>query len=254
MRQISRLLDLLELLASKGDVSLAESTEALELSRASVHRLLTSLAERGYVEHDFARHVYRLGPSLRELASRSTESALVRLAAPALAQLRAETGETLNLAMLRGSRIVYAATLDGMHLPRMSAIAGQEVEPHATALGKALLSVLSAEARTALLPAAPYPRYTPATITDPDALEAALVLIAERGYATDIEERIVGAVCIAVAIIDGHERPVGAISMSGVPGRLPEAMHPELAAELQVWCKRIGEQLTGVTADLKSLA
>jgi IclR family transcriptional regulator, acetate operon repressor len=253
MRQITRLLDLVEFLASHGDASLAELADALALPRASVHRLLAALGERGYVEHDPAGHVYRLGPAVRSLASRSTESALVRLAAPALSQLRAQTGETLNLAIVTGSRIVYGATLDGLHLPRMSAIVGQEVEPHATALGKALLSVLSPEARAALLPDPPYAAYTPATITDPDTLEAELATAAKRGYATDIQERTLGAVCVATPIVDAAGRPVGAISISGVPERLPVKVHSAIATELREWCTRIQAQLS-LPEDLESVA
>jgi DNA-binding IclR family transcriptional regulator len=252
MRQTTRVLDLLESLAGHGDVSLANVAGELGIPRASAHRLLVALEERHYVEHDSDGRVYRLGPAVRDLAARSTKSALVRLGAPALAQLRAKTGETINLAAFSGSTIVYAATLDGVHQPKMSATVGHEVEPHATALGKAVLSALSPEERATVLPPAPYPAYTPATITDADDLAVELAAVAARGYAVELEESTVGAACVAVPILDVNGKPVGAISISGVPARLPAEMQATLAADLRSWCELIGTRLGG--AEMRTVA
>jgi IclR family acetate operon transcriptional repressor len=237
------MLDLLEHLASKGDTSLADLSVALDLPRASAHRLLVSLEERAYVEHDEEVRRYRLGPAVRHLASRSTEVAIVRIAAGALSQLRALTGETVNLAVVSGSRIVYAATLDGIHQPRMSAAVGEEVEPHATALGKAILSRLSREAREAFLAQEPYPAYTPTTITTAEALEADLEVCAARGYAVEIEESTLGAACIASPIRRLDGLPIGGLSISGVPARLSDSSFDDLARELVVRCDHIAAQL-----------
>lgn len=243
MRQISRALDLLEFLATVGDASLAELSAALEFPRASTHRLIVALERRTYVEHDQEAGVYRLGSAVSGLAASRTESAIVRYATLALSRLRATTGETINLATISGSRITYAATVQGLHQPRMSATVGRDVEPHATALGKAILAGLPPDARAPLLPPAPYPSYTPATITDPTALASELDVTAGRGYATEIEESTLGAACIATAISDKTGKPVGAISVSGVPARLHIAMHSVVAADLRAWCDRIGRQL-----------
>ena len=221
MRQITRALDLLESLATAGDSSLADLSTELDLPRASTHRLIVSLEKRGYVEHDEQAGVYRLGPSVVGLAAGRTESAIVRHAALALSQLRAKTGETINLATVSGSRIVYAATVIGLHQPRMSATVGQEVEPHATALGKAILAGLPPDARSATAATRAVSAYTPATITDPSVLAIELGETAKRGYATEIEESTLGAACIATAIFARNGVPVGAISVSGVPARLP---------------------------------
>ena len=71
-RQLERVLDLLEFLAERGEARAGEIAEALAAPRASVHRLLAVLQERGYIERVARTHTYRLGPALRRLASRST--------------------------------------------------------------------------------------------------------------------------------------------------------------------------------------
>jgi|GEM_PF-7082619 len=174
--------------------------------------MLRTLEQRGYVHHAASEKVYRLGPAINALAAQSTESAIVRAAAPALTHLRATTRETVNFGVINGSRIVYASTLDGTHQPRMSASIGAEVEPHATALGKAILSRLPVGVRARLLPPAPFPAYTPATITSPKALEAELLVAAQSGFAVEIEESTLGASCIAVPIVDAEGLALGGIA------------------------------------------
>src|SRR5919204_3954877 len=97
MKQLQRALDVLELVAEHGEVRLADVVAVLGTPRASAYRLLSALEERGYVDHERSDHTYRIGVALQVLAARSTESLLVRAAAPALAALRAATGEAVNL-------------------------------------------------------------------------------------------------------------------------------------------------------------
>jgi DNA-binding IclR family transcriptional regulator len=239
MRQLTRALDILDLLGTRGEASLAELSASLDQPRASTYRLLATLAGRGYVHHAAQARTYRLGPAIRTLAAATAESSLVRIAEPLLAQLSAETGESVNLGLRAGARIVYGATLDGTLQPRMSALVGGEIEPHATALGKAILAFLPASERARLLPPAPFPRYTDATITEPAALDAQLDVARAAGYAVEIEESTLGAVCIAAPILDAGGQAIGGISVSGIAARLPEEVRPQVAARLRAACGEI---------------
>jgi len=236
-------LDLLEYLAERGEAKVGEIARSLDAPRASVHRILLTLQARGYVEQPVGTQKYRLGIELRALASRSTASALLRLAVPALAALAARTGETANLGVVRRGRIVYAATHDGVQLPRMSAVIGNDVEPHASALGKAILATLPSPLRASLLPPAPFPAYTPHSITKPEALERDLALAAERGFAIDHEEIAVGAVCIAAPILASDGRATAALSVSGLAARMPDALCTEIGLLIQEFCVSISDEL-----------
>jgi IclR family acetate operon transcriptional repressor len=244
-------IEILDQLGARGEASLAELTSAVAAPRASVHRLLVALQGHGYVQHVASGAVYRLGPAVLALAARGTESALVRLAMPALADLRAKTGETVNLAVVDGQRIVYLATLDGTHQPRMSAVVGAEVEPNATAIGKAILAAAEPAVRDRLLPPEPYPPYTAFTITSRAALDLELVECERRGYAVEVEESSLGAACIAVAIAGPQMAAVAGLSISGVPARLPEGARETLAAELRTWADRIRVELTALTTPIE---
>jgi IclR family acetate operon transcriptional repressor len=242
-RQLERAFDVLELLAEHGEAKAGEIINALGVPRASVHRLLTVLQSRGYIERSSSLRTYRLGPGIRWLALRSRPSTLHRLTERALADLRAKTGETVNLGVVRDGRIVYEATLDGAHVPRMSAVVGSELEAHATALGKAIVATVTEPARQALLRPAPYPALTPQTITEPEALDRELTLVAKRGFAVDDQETNIGAVCVAAPIVDEHGAAIAALSISGTTERLPPQRRSEFATLVQDWCRRISAEL-----------
>lgn len=240
---LERGLDILELLGERGVVRLGEVIKELSTSRATAFRMLATLQNRGYVEHVRAERVYRLGPAVRTLAARSDTSSLLDLAAPAMEQLRASTAETVNLALLRRGRIIYAAILEGPHQLRMAATIDQEVPVHAAALGKAILASLPLDQRDVFLQPEPYRVLTKRTITRRSDLEKELALTSTRGYAVDDEEAEVGAACLAAAILGSDGLPVGAISISGLAARMPETNRPILGREIRRWCDRISAEL-----------
>ena len=64
-QSLSRAIDLLEIVA-EGPISLPDLTARLGLSKATVYRLATKLAERGLLSAE-GRTGYRIGPRLAEL-------------------------------------------------------------------------------------------------------------------------------------------------------------------------------------------
>jgi hypothetical protein len=73
-----------------------------------------------------------------------TDEVVHRLA-PVLDRLAAATGETVQLARLTGSDVVYLAQRDSRHPIRLVSAVGGRLPAHATALGKAILAHYPAE-------------------------------------------------------------------------------------------------------------
>jgi DNA-binding IclR family transcriptional regulator len=236
---LERGIDLLEILAERGSAKLAELPELLGSSRATAFRLLATLQERGYVEHVASEHTYRLGPGAVILAARSQTSSLVRMAEPAMAELREMSGETVNLALFRGGRLIYAQIVEGGYALRMSGTVGEEAPLHATALGKSVLATLPPEQRQELLGRGRYESLTANTRTSWAALSQELDATAERGYAVEIEENDMGAACVAAAIVDGPAHPIGAISVSGPAGRFDTRHRDEMGELVARRCAEI---------------
>jgi DNA-binding IclR family transcriptional regulator len=254
MPQLDRSLDVLEFLAQRGEAGAGEVSQELALPRASVYRLLNTLEIRGYIARVPRSKRFRLGLAIRALASQADTSLVASLAAPALADLCAKTGETANLGVLSGGRIFYGASRDGPHVPRMPATVGEEIEPHATAIGKVILAAMPPRDRLALLGKEPYVAFTDRTVTTAEELEHELTETAKRGYAVDEEEIAVGAVCIAAAVLNNKGYPVAALSISGINARLAPPSRPAAARLLQAWCERIATSLHAAAEEIDAVA
>ncbi len=209
----------LELIAERGTVPLAAMAKDLGVSRATAFRMLATLQGRGFVEHDAGLHAYRLGAAVNRLHARTGVAELESRAESVLREIRDETRETVNLAIVHGDKLVYHRILEGPQAMRMSGTPGAEVPWHSTALGKAVLSHLGEDRARELAGAEPYTAYTSHTALDWKHLAERLRVALKAGYATDEEEMDLGATCIGAAILDHEERPVAAISMAGLAAR-----------------------------------
>lgn len=234
----------LELLAALGDadgpVTLSALAASAGLTPPTAHRLVRSLAARGFVRQDRSRR-YLLGPRLVFLGERANRL-LAGWAAPALAALRDATGETTNLATLDGDEIVYLSQAAGRHQMRMFTEPGRRVLPHATAVGKALLAVLPAGETRALLSRTGMPPRTAATITEPESLLSQLDTVRRLGYAVDDGEQETGVRCVGAAI-PGAPSPM-AVSVSGPSGRIGDSDLERFAAEVRAAAHRLSDALT----------
>jgi IclR family acetate operon transcriptional repressor len=219
VQSIERAFGLLEILADHGGVlGLSRLSSESGLPLPTIHRLVRTLVDLGYMRQDESRR-YVLGPRLIRLGESSARM-LTTWARPHLARLVDELGESANLAMLDGDQVVYVAHAESRHSMRMFTEVGRRVLPHCTAVGKAIMSELPSDEVRQILQRTGTPRHTENTITDPDELARQLRRIAEQGYAVDEGEQEVGVRCVAVPVPDLPTRL--AISVSGPAARMTE--------------------------------
>ena len=240
VQSIERAFDLLEMLADAGGaLGLSELSTVSGLPLPTVHRLMRTLVNRGYVRQEASRR-YTLGSRLIRLGEISSQM-LGTWLRPFLAQLVRLTGETANLAMLDGDEVVYIAQVPSPHSMRMFTEPGRRVQPHCTAVGKALLAELPPGEARALLERDGMPAYTPATITDPDLLIAHLEVIRKQGYAVDEGEQEIGVRCFAVAVPDAPGSL--AISTSGPQARMTDDAAAGIVPALKRAAREISETI-----------
>lgn len=231
VQSVDRALDVLEALAGAGRPSgVAEVAAHTGLPQGTVHRLLQSLQQRGYVRREASRK-YSLGASTVRLADAAQRS-LVRSARPYLAELVELSGETANLAVLEGDDVVYVAQVPSPHTLRMFAEVGRHVPPHSTAVGKVLLAAMPRDRALAVLRRTGLPARTPTTITDPGAFAAELDRVERSGWAADEEEQEVGVRCVAVPVGDAGG-VIAALSLSGPADRFAGGRTDGLITEMQ---------------------
>jgi IclR family acetate operon transcriptional repressor len=216
-QSVARVLDVLEVVAAAGgELALSEIAAAAGLPLPTIHRLVRTLVDRGYMRQLPSRR-YALGSRLIPLGE-VAGATLGTWARPVLAHLVDELGESANLAVLDGDRVTYIGQVASRHSMRVFAEVGRRVSPHSTGAGKALLSQLSNDQVRALLARTGMPAQTAHTITDPDALLVQLQTIRELGYALDEGEHEIGVRCVAVPVT-GHTTRMS-VSISGPSPRM----------------------------------
>jgi DNA-binding IclR family transcriptional regulator len=209
-----RTVEVLEALSrSGGGCSLSELQRQLRVPKSSLHELLQTLVSIGWVEVDLRTTTYRIGlRALRVGTAYLDSDPLVRAAGPLLAQLRNEMDETVHLARLDGSDVVYLISHESSHHVRVISRIARRLPAHSTALGKILLAMRSYDEVTALLPSR-LEKLTPATVVDRAELEVEMEKARELGYSSETGQNTPGLVCFAVAV-PGHHPSTDSVSCS----------------------------------------
>jgi IclR family KDG regulon transcriptional repressor len=220
-----------------------EVAEALGLAKSSAHDLLTSLEQVGLLgKNDDGR--YRLGwrlVTLSETLLATTE--LRREARPIMEELADQYRETLHLAVLDDTMVVYVDKLEGKQAVRVELTSlGTRLYAHCSALGKVLLAYQPEEDVKRIIKVAGLPRFTPHTITDAGELEQALAKVRKQGYAIDQEEILPDLCCISAPIHNHTGQVIAAISMS-VPAYRFQRSQVELRKAVMRTGKLISERL-----------
>jgi IclR family acetate operon transcriptional repressor len=223
VQSLERAFDLLEALSAGGELGVTELATRTGLVPSTAHRLLHTLAKRGYVSHSTESGRYLLGYKVVEVAS-GLERRLERLrvvSRPHLESIQAATSETVNLVVLDADRVVYVDQVEGSRSVRMFTTVGTSVPAHTTGSGKAIMAAGPLEAvHTLYAGREPLERLTERTLVTLDELEADFARIRRRGYAIDNEEHEEGVGCVASAVLDHTGRPCAALSVSGPTARI----------------------------------
>ncbi len=237
MGTLARGLDILELFAGDSpELTQTEISERLGLPVPTVHRLVKLLTERGWLVRDSRSRRLRVGLGAARLLPAVR---LPELARDPLRAMADRTGETVNLATLDGSEVLYLVSETGSNLLTLRSHVGLRLPVHATALGKCLLAQLDDQDARRVAGSEPYPALTPRTITSWDKLRAQLERVRRDGVAYSREEYEVGLHSIAVPLawVDG-DGPV-AVNVSLPSSRAGRDATAELTRELQAAADRI---------------
>ncbi|CAM5715027.1 IclR family transcriptional regulator OS=Streptomyces alboniger OX=132473 GN=CP975_07935 PE=4 SV=1 [Streptomyces alboniger] len=236
VKSAARTVDLLELLAARGDrpARLQELADTLEVPRSSMYALLQTLISRGWVRTDVTGSLYGIGiHALLTGTSYLDSDPRVGVARPYLDEASQALGETIHLGRLDGRGVAYLATRESHEYLRTISRVGRRLPAHAGALGKALL----AERDDTELPEGPYEALTPNSHTDRASLLADLAAVRSRGYSVDREEGVLGIVGFGFAL--RYDSPAqDAVSCSVPVARLtPEHEARIVAVMLEIRAK-----------------
>lgn len=223
VRTLDRALDILDLLAGASGLTLSEVAERMGLAPSTVHRLLSTMAARGVIETDPVSQTWHVGPTaFRHGSAFMRRSGLIDRSWPVLRRLMAATGETANLGIVNGDAVLFIGQVETHETIRAFFPPGTRSALHSSGIGKALLAHAPEGTLRDFLRDRELTRFTPRTITDPQALVEDLALVRARGYSLDDEERALGMRCIAAPVFDLFGEAVAGISVSGPLHRMTD--------------------------------
>lgn len=243
---LERALDVLMLFSSTGVSSLgvSEISRQLDVPKAVVHRIVTTLCGRSFLELDPDTRRYRLGSSWLVLGNAYRQRLDLRdLAKDSLRRLSDLTHETTTLSIRQGNHRIY---VDQVTPPRdviMSVQIGTSFPLHAGGSSKAFLAFLTPEEQQDYFDSVSLEQVTAQTKVKREELLAELAFIRVRGYASSFGERQQGAGAVAAPLLDFDGKPVAVMSVCGPADRIEfrvEELSKALLAETRSLSERLG--------------
>lgn len=215
------------LIGQGGEAGVSELGRTVDLDKATVFRLLSTLVEAGYAER-VSNGRYRITPRFTALAGRlSSTHSLMEIALPYLRRLSIEVDETAYLAVVHGDEAVFMDKVDPERALPIHTPLGSRIPLHCGSAAKALLAFQAGDVIERVL--ARLQPVTPRSITDPDRLLAELSRIRRRGYALGEQEWRVGFSGVGAPVRNAQGLVLASIALSGPAERLTRKRLVELS-------------------------
>ncbi|QTH41231.1 IclR family transcriptional regulator [Cohnella sp. LGH] len=236
VRAVERALDVLLCFASGHEWGLTEIANKVGLHKSTIHRLLATLEDKGFVTRDPSTEKYRLGLSILELSahlSRSDDPSVMLL--PEMERLRDQLNETISLYVRDRTERVRIQAVQSTQAIRRVATVGARLPLSVGASSKVLLAFADPGVRDAVLSDPAWPAQL-----ERESIAKQLDDIAAAGYATSFEEREPGAAAAAAPIFSRSGKLVAALSVSGPSNRLTPDRMREFAPAIIEAAHRMG--------------
>ncbi|CAN7272645.1 IclR family transcriptional regulator [Phenylobacterium sp. LjRoot225] len=219
----SRVLSVLELIASRQPIGVSALAKLLDEDKSAVQRAVMTLADAGWIRvapepptrWELTARIFTIahlpysGSDLRDRAGRILE------------ELRDATSESVFLAIPDVRRFVVIAAVESEQMLRMAVRLGQVIPVRESATGRTVLPYLSREQQAAMLG------------EEPDAaILAEFAATRGRGYGLNAGDILPGSTNLAAPIFDAAGQPMAAIAISGPSERITAERHAQIGALL----------------------
>jgi DNA-binding IclR family transcriptional regulator len=244
VRAVNRALEVLAALCeTDGGISLRDLSAKVGLHKSTTYRLLQSLISYQFAVQDSETRNYKAGLRVFELAHQVISKMELRTQAlPELKELSRRLNETVHLAILDNSDIVYIDKQETQRTVRMYSAVGKRGPAHCTGVGKVLLAHLPQEEIDRIIKKG-LRRYTKKTITSPSELKKHLETVRKRGYAVDDTEHEKEIRCVACPIRDHRGKVIAAISLTVPTSRMSRKEIEGLAPLVREYADRISRKM-----------
>jgi DNA-binding IclR family transcriptional regulator len=223
--------------------SISELAQRLSISKNMVFRVIRLLESRDYLEADPKTGGYQLGKAFYRIGVKMAgRYQLAERAHPHLGWLSRQTGETANVQVPAGDRLLV---LDVVFPPAdyyFHLSVGAKLYYHCNAMGKCVLAHLEEEEVKRIVPAQP-PIQTRKTLTTRAEFQKQLKAVRETGLGYDWEEYAPGIYCIAAPVFDIRGRAVAGAGITGLVARINGHTRREFEGLVRETGRRISADL-----------
>lgn len=246
VNSVVKCMSIMEALANQGPSSLADLKSQLGLDKATLHRILSTLKALDYVRQNHSDQRYFLTFKMFQTGNLVLErGGLKSLLHPYLEKISADFQEIIYASVLTepGQAIcIDKSEVDLFQQLRLNVSIGGSVSMHASSMGRCFLAFINPAYREEVISALKLEKYTPTTIVDFETLDRELAKVKRLGYAIEEGERIEGAMCIGVPVLNSHGHAHAAISATGPKARILQKKEglikalTEASKELSIIC------------------
>ncbi|WP_127573186.1 IclR family transcriptional regulator [Paenibacillus xylaniclasticus] len=219
MSVISKAIHILDYLVPQGserEVSVTAISRELDMPVQSVHRILGSLAEHGFVTQNQKTKKYKLGLSIMKYGFLMWDSLMLRSTArPYMEQLSRQTKETVYLAARENTEGVYIDSIDSPQVLKISEPIGLRLPLFIGASNRVILAFMPQNARDRLLQDVDWSSIPSLKPLTREGIEQELEIIRNRGYAVTSGEATEGTTGIAAPIFSYENTVIGSLNCAG---------------------------------------
>ena len=221
----------------------SQVSKITKLDRATSFRILTYLTSLGYVFKDNSSNLYSLGHKIFEFGDKSDFlKSLTVLCIDHIKNLSQITHHITYLAVLEGPHIVYCDKVDpsGENAPRAFRM---RMDAHGCALGKAILAYKTRDELREIYKSYTLHKHTKNTITSLEKLVLDLNRVRKNGYSINEAETFNYVYGIGAPIIDGQNRAIASIAISGTKGSINVKTIKDLSNEVTKTARLISAKI-----------
>lgn len=214
-------------------MSIQEITTQVDVTPTTAYRIMSTLQRLDYVSYNDKHKSYSLTRKMLRLGYQTIgEHDIVEQVLPYIRSLRDRVKESVFFGVLGEEKGVFIEQAQSVHPFKFVLSPGASFELHNSAPGKALMAFSSGLEAQRYIDKIEFTRYTQNTITSRSKYIKELEKIRKNGYATDIEEALIGVICIGAPVFNFEGNPVGAIWVSGPNTRISADIFEMIKKEL----------------------
>lgn len=229
VKSVMKAFQIMEELDKSGELGIGDLSERLLMDKATVHRLVNTIKDAGYINQNPYNKKYSNSLKLLAMGNRAMgKSGLRQIARPYMEELSEKTGETINLGICIDNKIVYLDKMESSSTIKVDLGIGVSVPIFCSGMGKAILAFTPEEEREEILNSITFEKFTEHSIVDRSLLMKELEKIRLVGYSVDDEEYIEGLVCFGAPVFDYRGRPIAAVSICCPKFRYDREKHLQL--------------------------